>query len=289
MAFGELFKRLHMLCGCTRLIKTLVGIFLAGHCFIGWALDSDIEMATRYKMQVDRFLVVPEPETRKYAKLASEALSNAGLLLSQSQYVVVVDRDPNVQALLLYWRSASGEFRLVGASPVSTGRPGSYEHFETPVGVFDHSTANLDFRAEGTRNGEGIRGYGEKGMRIYDLGWKRVPRGWGDGSVSEMRLQMHATDPDLLERRLGSVQSKGCIRIPATLNRLIDHYGLLDADYDQALREGRKLWMLDAQREPVPDPGRYVIVVDSERQDRPDWAPAPFLPHRKPTRPAVKK
>jgi hypothetical protein len=278
-----------MLCWRVRLINTLVCVCLTGHFLVAWAFDSNVEMTTRYKMQVDRLLVVPEPETRKYAKLANEALSNAGLLLNQPQYVVVVDRDPNVQALLLYWRSALGELRLVGASPVSTGRPGSFEHFETPVGVFDHSTANLDFRAEGTRNSEGIRGYGVKGMRIFDLGWQRVPRGWGDGAVSEMRLQMHATDPDLLEQRLGSAQSKGCIRIPATLNRLLDHYGLLDADYDQALREGRKLWMLDAQREPVPDSGRYVIVVDSERQDRPDWTPAPFLPHRKPALPKVKK
>jgi hypothetical protein len=278
-----------MLCWRVRLINTLVCVCLTGHFLVAWAFDSNVEMTTRYKMQVDRLLVVPEPETRKYAKLANEALSNAGLLLNQPQYVVVVDRDPNVQALLLYWRSALGELRLVGASPVSTGRPGSFEHFETPVGVFDHSTANLDFRAEGTRNSEGIRGYGVKGMRIYDLGWQRVPRGWGDGAVSEMRLQMHATEPDLLEQRLGSAQSKGCIRIPATLNRLLDRYGLLDADYDQALREGRKLWMLDAQREPVPDSGRYVIVVDSDRQDRPDWTPAPFLPHRKPALPKVKK
>jgi hypothetical protein len=151
-------------------VKTLAGILLAENLLLAWALDPDSEMATRHKMQVDRLLSVPEPETRKYAKLAKEALDNAGLLLDQSQYVVVVDRDPNVQALLLYWRSDGGEFRLVGTSPVSTGRPGSYEHFETPVGVFDHSTANLDFRTAGTRNREGIRGYGVKGMRIYDLG-----------------------------------------------------------------------------------------------------------------------
>jgi hypothetical protein len=97
-----------------------------------------------------------------------------------------------------------------------------------------------------------------------------------------MRLQMHATDPDLLERRLGSAQSKGCIRIPATLNRLLDRYGLLDADYEQALRDGKKLWVLNASREPVPDPGRYLIVVETERAERPDWSPAPFQPHLKP-------
>jgi hypothetical protein len=264
------------------LMRILISIFLASHMLVAWALGSDAEMHMRYSAQVDKTLKLPEIESQRYARLADKALVNAELLLDQPQYVVVVDRNPNVQALLLYWRSGHGEFRLIGASPVSTGRPGSFEHFETPLGVFNHSTDNLDFRAEGTRNSEGIRGYGVKGMRIYDLGWQRVPRGWGDGAVSEMRLQMHATDPDLLEQRLGSVQSKGCIRIPATLNKLIDHYGLLDADYNQALREGRTLWMLDAQREPVPDPGRYVIVVDSERQDRPEWTPAPFLPHRKP-------
>ena len=46
-----------------------------------------------------------------------------------------------------------------------------------------------------------------------------------------MRLQMHATDADRLEPLLGSARSKGCIRIPASLNRLLDHFGLLDADY----------------------------------------------------------
>lgn len=274
---------------CIGLMRILISIFLAIHMLAVWALGSDAEMHMRYSAQVDKTLKLPEIESQRYARLADKALVNADLLLDQPQYVVIVDRDPNVQALLLYWRSEHGEFRLIGVSPVSTGRPGSFEHFETPLGVFDHSTDNLDFRAEGTRNSEGIRGYGVKGMRIYDLGWQRVPRGWGDGAVSEMRLQMHATDPDLLEQRLGSVQSKGCIRIPATLNQLIDHYGLLDADYNQALREGRTLWMLDAQREPVPDPGRYVIVVDSERQDRPEWAPAPFLLHRKPLPRKLKK
>jgi hypothetical protein len=263
--------------------------FLISCLINAWAAEPILEMATQYKAQVDKVLFVPAPETQRYANLANDALANAGLTLDKPQYIVVVDRNPNVQALFLYWRSALGDLHIVGVSPVSTGRPGSFDHFETPIGVFDHSTANLDYRAEGTRNGEGLLGYGVKGMRIFDLGWQRVPKGWGDGALSDMRLQMHATDPDLLEQRLGSAQSKGCIRIPATLNRLLDHYGVLDADYDQALREGRSMWMLDPQREPVPDPGRYVIVVDSERKDRPEWTPTPFLPHRKPATPKVNK
>lgn len=90
-------------------------------------------------------------------------------------------------------------------------------------------------------------------------------RGW-----APLDSQKHATDPDLLEHRLGSAQSKGCIRIPASLNRLLDHYGVRHAGYEQALREGRKLWILDAQRKPVPNIGRYLIVVESGRKDRPE-------------------
>jgi hypothetical protein len=261
----------------------LLGMFSAP-----WAFESSAEMAMLYRVQLERRLDVPTPEIQRYAVLAEDRLLKMGLSLTQQQYLLVVDRDPEVQAIFLYWRSAQGEYKWVGASPVSTGRPGSYEHFETPMGVFDHSTSNLDFRAEGTRNSEGIRGYGAKGMRIYDFGWQNVPKGWGDGALSQMRLQMHATDPDLLERRLGSVQSKGCIRIPASLNRFLDHYGVLDADYEQALREGRSLWMLDPQRKPVADPGRYLIVVDSQRTERPEWSPAPVLPHRRAITPKVR-
>lgn len=259
-------------------LRAVVAALFSGLSSAAWPLEPVAEMAALYRAQVDRRLDVPAVEARRYGHLAEEALTRAGVSLAQPQYVAVVDRDPNVQAFFLLWRSAQGEFQWVGASPVSTGRPGRFDHFETPLGVFEHTTGNPDFRAEGTRNSKGIRGYGAKGMRVYDFGWQRAPRGWGDGAVSDMRLQMHATDPDLLERRLGSAQSKGCIRIPASLNRLLDHYGILDADYEQALRDGRKLWVLDAQREPVTDPGRYLIVVESGRQDRPDWSPAPFKP-----------
>ena len=261
---------------------------LVGWCGLAQAFDPVTDMALLYTAQVDRRLTVPSDEARHYGRLAKEALVKAGVTLAGSEYLLLVDRDPNIQALFLFFLATDGESQLVGASPVSTGRPGSFDHFETPVGVFEHTTANPDYRAEGTRNSQGIRGYGVKGMRVYDFGWQQVPRGWGDGAVSEMRLQMHATDPDLLERRLGSVQSKGCIRIPASLNRLLDRYGVLDADYERAQREGSRLWIFDPQRTPVPFPGRYLIVVDSEREDRPQWSPGSYIPHRKLAAPAAR-
>jgi hypothetical protein len=241
------------------------------------------ELASLYRTEVDRRLEVPADEAQRYAQLAEQAFAAAGIVPQAAEYVAVVDRAARVQVLLLFWRSTARNWELVGASPVSTGRPGSFDHFETPAGVFEHSTANPDFRAEGTLNANGIRGYGAKGMRVYDFGWQRVPKGWGDGERIEMRLQMHATDADRLEQRLGTAQSKGCIRIPASLNRLFDHYGLLDAQYERLQREGRALWVLREDREPVADAGRYLVVVDSERAQRPDWA-VPPKPAKAPAR-----
>ncbi len=269
-----------------RVRRYAVAALLAACCASADAFDPVSDMAWQYSTRVDRTLAVEPVDARFYAWLAEGALVNAGIYPVAAQYLVVVDRNPNVQALFLLFRSVEGVAQLVGASPVSTGKPGKFDHFETPLGVFEHTLQTPDFRAEGTLNSQGIRGYGARGMRVYDFGWQPARRGWGKGGVSEMRLQMHATDPDVLERRLGSAQSKGCIRIPASLNSLLDHYGLLDADYEQALRDGRTVWVLDPGREPVPFPGRYLIVVESGRQDRPDWSPVPLLAGRPRVSPA---
>lgn len=268
-------------------LKGVAAALLLGWCVAALAFDPVADMAVLYGAQVDRRLAVPAGEARHYGRLAGEALAKAGMTPAGPQYLVLVDRNPNIQVLFLFFRAADGELQLVGASPVSTGRTGGVDHFETPLGVFEHTTANPDFRAEGSPNSDGLLGYGVKGMRIFDFGWQRVPGGWGNGAVSEMRLKMHATDPDLLERRLGSAQSSGGIRIPASLNRLLDHYGLFDADYERAQRGGHKLWVLDSQSEPVPYPGRYLIVIDSGREDRPEWNPGPYIPRRKPAVPAT--
>jgi len=240
------------------------------------AAPGPFELRAAYQEQVDRRIDPPAEEVQRYAGLALDALTLAGVAITQPQYVAVVDRDPHVQAIFVYWLADHQPPLLIGASPVSTGRPGEFDHFETPLGVFDHSLANPDFRAEGTRNELGIRGYGLKGMRVFDLGWQQAERMWGPGGISTMRLQMHATDPDRLEQRLGTAQSKGCIRIPATLNRLLDQYGVLDAEYEEeAESTGRSVWMLLPDRTPVADAGRYVIIVDSQRGTRPAWSPDP--------------
>lgn len=236
-----------------------------------------LAMRDAYAHDVTRRLAVPEAAQREYAARLQQALAAKGHGDLAGEYVVLVDRAPNVQALFVYFRTtAHDEWQWIGASPVGTGWPGRYDHFLTPTGVFEHSPVNMDFRAEGTENDNRIRGYGARGRRIFDFGWVDGQRGWGKGGKSPMRFQMHSTDPDKLEPLLGIRHSKGCVRIPGSLNTFLDHRGILDADYETRAAQGDAPWILrDAPREPTPDAGRYLVVIDTAKAKRPVWSPLP--------------
>jgi hypothetical protein len=259
----RLFKGL--LCAAVALYPVLANV--------DFGTNDGTALATVYAEQVNRRLDVPETEQLAYGELLAENLASENI--DKPQYVVIVDRNRFVQAAMIYWMSEEHIFHFIGASPVSTGRPGRFEHFVTPTGVFEHSIDNLDFRAEGTRNEFGIRGYGLKGMRVYDFGWQTAQKGWDGGGEGQLRLQMHATDPHLLEPKLGTPQSEGCIRIPATLNTFIDRYGILDGDYETAMAEGQTFWVISKTRETTPWSGRFLVVVDTGRTERPAWSLAP--------------
>lgn len=234
------------------------------------------DLAVPFACEVDRSLEIPQAVQAEYAQRLAAALAGEGLLDSLApQHVLMVDRSPMVQAIFIFRLAPGGDWLFTGAAPVSTGLPGTFEHFATPLGVFTHTLDNFDFRAEGTLNENGIRGYGREGMRVFDFGWVSAPKGWGNRAASEMRLQMHATDPELLEPSLGRARSKGCIRIPAALDEFIDRRGILDRDYEQAAAEGRALWILRDDRETTRWPGRYLVVIDSARASRPPWSPPP--------------
>ncbi|WP_412023748.1 hypothetical protein [Burkholderia cepacia] len=235
-----------------------------------------IDMRKRFTQEVTRRLNVPMSEQRAYGARLQKALADADLGDLAGEYVAMVDRSSNVQALFIYFRATpANAWLMIGASPVGTGLPGKYDHFLTPLGVFHHSPDNMDFRAEGTTNENGIRGYGLRDMRIYDFGWEDGERGWGKGGVSPMRFQMHATDPDRLESLLGIRHSKGCVRIPASLNTFFDRHGLLDDDYQARVEAGKSLWVLRRDRDITPIAGRYLVVIDSARKTRPAWSPMP--------------
>jgi hypothetical protein len=234
--------------------------------------DPIAELRDAFSRTVSARVDPPLQARARYEQSLDEALGADRLATLAPQAVLLADRNDHVQSLFVLLRDPTGRWEWLGGSLISTGRVGAFDHFRTPVGVFEHGPANPDFRAEGTYNENHISGYGMRGMRVFDFGWVDAERGWGGGGRSPMRLQMHATDPDLFEPRLGQANSKGCIRIPASLNRLLDHRGILDAAYDEAVASGSPQWVLRADRAPVPWPGRYLVIVDSGATERPEWA-----------------
>ena len=220
---------------------------------------------------------------------AEAMLKLAGRAIDAPQLVIVVDRNPAVETLsLMLARPGPAEgWQLIGAAHVSTGQANRKDYYITPIGVFAHTDAILDFRALGTYNEHHVRGLGLAGMRVWDFGWQWALKGWHtDNAGGDIRLQMHATDPKLLEGRLGRPASEGCVRVSSTMNRFLDHYGILDADYERAaVTDVRYSALLAADRTPTRLAGRLLVVIDTrlppdapptQASRPPDW-PDPNL------------
>ena len=193
-------------------------------------------------------------------------LSDAARIISpenpnESKYFVYVDRNPAKQLIFIcFFDSFCKNVNIIGADIVSTGNPVRKGHFLTPVGVFENTVKNFGYRALGTKNDKGWKGLGEKGSRIWDFGWQKTE--YKNGG-KQIRLLIHATDPIYGEKRLGKRDSKGCIRISAKLNKFLDHYGVLDDDYEKNRNMKRASWLLRNDRKPIAFAGKYLIVGDS--------------------------
>ena len=204
---------------------------------------------------------------RAWIRRAQAVVDAAPMVIDRAQLLVVVDRDPAIQELRIILARPDAPWQVIGGSKVSTGQAERRGYFITPVGVFLHTDGILDYRALGTFNENHIRGLGLKGMRVWDFGWQTAERGWRvDRDTAEIRLQMHATDPEYLEQRLGRPASEGCVRVPATMNRFLDVHGVLDADYERAAQDDRRFRaVLLPEREPTPLAGNAMVVVDSSQ------------------------
>ena len=168
-----------------------------------------------------RQAVLPDPaREQSWIALARAELAESNTVIDHPQLVVVVDRNPRVQQLMMVAASPAEPWRVIGGGAISTGQTGRFDHYVTPTGVFHVTDAILGYRAEGTLNENGIRGLGAKGMRVWDFGWQVAKKGWaevaGKPESTPIRFMLHATDPDKLEQRLGRPASQGCIRMPAT-------------------------------------------------------------------------
>ncbi len=215
-------------------------------------------------------LFTPDRRAAWVALAKDEAGRSDLLRIERPQLVVVVDRNPAVEELALVLARPDAPWEVLGGVKVSTGQAGRFDHYITPTGVFLHTADILDYRAEGTFNENGVRGLGVKGMRVWDFGWQMATKGWRpDGERGEIRLEMHATDPDILAQRIGRTASQGCVRIPDAMNRFLDRHGVLDADYEHAaLDDARYRAVLLPGRRPTTLAGNAMIVVDSSRHGR---------------------
>ena len=221
--------------------------------------------------EVPRAIMPEASSDAVWIALAERQLGASSVTIDYAQLLVVVDRNPARQELrILLAQPANQPWYVIGGSKVSTGQAARRGYFITPTGVFAHQSDILDYRALGTFNENHIRGLGLKGMRVWDFGWQTARKGWlADDDTAEIRLQMHATDPDYLEQRLGRPASQGCIRVPARMNRFLDFHGVLDADYERAAGDdARFAAILLPEREPTKLAGDLLVVVDSSSAAR---------------------
>lgn len=182
----------------------------------------------------------------------------------QSQYFIYVDRNPERQIILVcFFDSARQNITVIGADKISTGNQKRRGYFITPLGVFANTIENVGYRALGTKNDKGWRGLGAKGSRVWDFGWQKTPK---NNREIEIRLLLHATDPVFGEKRLGRVDSKGCVRISGKLNNFLDHYGLLDQEYEINRDKKSITWLLKSNRKPPIFAGKYMLVGDSSKR-----------------------
>lgn len=220
-----------------------------------------------------RAVAMPLEDFIRYTEDAERQLRAAGAKLDIDQQVFLVDAGAKAQVGAVAWRSAQGAWELIGAGRVSTGAPNRFDYYLTPSGVFENTMSNHGFRAQGTPNENGIKGYGVKGKRVWDFGWQTGTKGWGAPEPRQIRFLAHATDPTYLEPRLGKQASQGCVRLSGALNEFMDAYGTLDANYEADPKVASS-WLLRKDRKPM-DAGRYMVVTRSAWDSYPDWLALP--------------
>lgn len=238
----------------TALLFLLGAAFARSHAGLP---DEAQAFAAAFSGQVDsRYQVELRPEAIAHYRQALLARPEIAAL-PKPEFVVVVNRHPASQNLAIFLVGPS-EAHFVGSTRVSTGVTGRKEHFFTPLGLFENKREYGNYRAQGSRNENGIRGLGPKGSRVFDFGWQASNAGWGKQHEAQIRLQIHGTDPDVLEPRLGTPASKGCVRIHQNVNKFMDENGVLDMHY---VSSGN--WAVSKNKKPSPYDGRYMLVIDA--------------------------
>jgi hypothetical protein len=215
------------------------------------------------------------PRQQALIALGQQMAEQDHFFIRQPQLVLIVDRAPRGQLLAMALARPDSDWTILGASRVSTGKPGRLQHFKTPVGVLLNDGSEIGYRAQGTFNQNHIRGLGVKGMRVWDFGWQTTEDWRTPGAVASVRLEMHATDPTFLEERLGRPDSEACIRIPDRFNQFLDRFGLIDAQLTALAPTSRAVAaLLPTDVTPSLLAGDKVVVVDTSEPNATPSNPA---------------
>lgn len=226
-------------------------------------LNNWATVSKSYEESVKQVVLTPEEKNEVLALVNPKLPENDKFTFSQ--YFVIVDRNPDKQnAFLGFYDAETKKVEISNPTKVSTGSKAK-KHFITPLGWFEHTTDNGSYRAQGTKNENGIRGIGKKGMRVFDFGWNKANAGWKENFIIDIRFQMHATDPDRLEQRLGKADSQGCVRIISSFNEFLDKFGILDKHYEES---PDPKWVLRKDRTPVANAGSFLLVIDTAKNPK---------------------
>ncbi len=246
-------------------LKDVVVLFLV--CFslfpkflyAGGVPEEVIRLQQKFQEHVDKIEIASSYEKTLKEKVQVTIFTNQNTIPTYSQYFLLVDRNPDTQIIsLAFLNIEEKEVVILGSGKTSTGNPLRNGYYETPIGVFLNTPSNMSYRALGTRNSKGWRGFGVKGSRVWDLGWQKSKN--VKNPDINIRMLIHATDPDAGEKRLGTRDSKGCIRLSAKFNYFLDHHGILDAEFE---KNEKKKYILPKDREKVVYAGNLIVVVDS--------------------------
>jgi len=102
--------------------------------------------------EVHGLLRPTQAQQRQWISMVRLMLKERGKEIRRAQLLVAVDRNPHVQALMLIVAQPGGPWMVLGGTHVSTGQPNRRLYYITPTGVFLHTDAILDYRAQGTFN-----------------------------------------------------------------------------------------------------------------------------------------
>ena len=100
----------------TCLISPFIIFFLIVFSLGALADQNDLKIA--YQNTVEQKLDPPPEEILRYSRLATEMLEQSGVELLVPQYAALVDRNPQVQAMFIFWLLLDGPAVLIGASPL---------------------------------------------------------------------------------------------------------------------------------------------------------------------------